>query len=48
MVILFVGFEVIVEVIDAVREDGYLDLGGAGVVFGGPVLLDRWGFVESH
>src|SRR5436190_18705751 len=48
MMILLVDAEVIVEVVDPLRENRDLYATGAGIVFRCAVLLNRWGLVESH
>src|SRR5690348_16070358 len=48
VVVLAMGLEVVVEVVDAVRQHRHLHARRAGVGFGGAVLLDRRGLVESH
>jgi hypothetical protein len=48
VMILFVLTKMIREVIDALGQDRYLNLGRTGIAVVRPVLLNRWRFIESH
>jgi len=48
VVVLLVDAEVIVEIVDPIRENRDLNARGAGIVVGRTVLLNGWSLVESH
>jgi hypothetical protein len=47
MMVLLVDAEMIVEIVDPIRENRDLNACGAGIVFGRAVLLNGWGLVEG-